>query len=214
MTWGYVAIAGATLITGVMANQSAKKSAANALAAQKSSAQGGIDVQQQQFEAIQALLAPYVSAGQGAIGAQQGMLGLAGPEAQQAAIQGVLAGPEFKSLAQQGENAILSSASATGGLRGGNVQGALAQFRPNLLSQLLESRFNKLSQLTQIGQASAAGQASAGLQTGTNIANLLGQIGQAQAGAALATGQANANMYNQIGNTASTLGTLRLMGKF
>ncbi|WP_449405980.1 hypothetical protein [Massilia phosphatilytica] len=39
--------------------------------------------------------------------------------------------PRFQALQQQGNDAILANASATGGLRGGNVQGALGQFSRN-----------------------------------------------------------------------------------
>jgi hypothetical protein len=49
-----------------------------------------------------------------------------------------------------------------------------------------------------MGQSAAAGQASAGLQTGNNITNLLGQQGSAQAGGILANGQANANLTKSI----------------
>jgi len=54
-----------------------------------------------------------------------------------------------------GEDAILRNASATGGIRGGNVQGALAQFRPNLLNQLIEAQYGKLAGLTTLGSSSA-----------------------------------------------------------
>ncbi len=56
-----------------------------------------------------------------------------GMEAQQGAISGLEGSPIFQALARQGEDAILQNASATGGLRGGNVQGALGQFRPAAL---------------------------------------------------------------------------------
>jgi hypothetical protein len=99
-------------------------------------------------------------------------------------------------LQQQGENAILQNASATGGLRGGNIQGALAQFRPALLNQALEQQYSRLGGMTQLGQRSAAGVGAAGMETGTNISNLLGQQGAALAGGEL--GQAKA--YGQILN--------------
>lgn len=149
---------------------------------------------------------PTTQAVQGSLGGQQALLGLLGPEAQQQAIGGLEQSPQFQSLVQQGENALLQNASATGGLRGGNLQGALAQYRPQLLSQLIESQFSKLGGLTQIGQAAAAGQASAGLQTGANVGNLLQQQGQARAGGALAQGQAIGQIAGSLGNFASMKG--------
>jgi len=85
---------------------------------------------------------------------------------------------------------LLQRASATGGLRGGNIQGALAQFRPQLLSSLIDQQYGRLGGMTALGQQSAAGVGTAGLQTGVNVANLLGQQGAAQAGAEIAQGKA------------------------
>jgi hypothetical protein len=91
---------------------------------------------------------------------------------------------------------MLQRASATGGLRGGNIQAALAQFRPQMLQQAIEQQYGRLGgfagtglgvteQLYRGGQASAANQASAAGTMGANVSNLLGQQGAAQAGGAL-----------------------------
>jgi hypothetical protein len=181
-----IAVGGATLISG-MAQADAASSAA---ATQGASAQAGIDEQRRQFDAVQKLLAPYVSAGAPALEAQQAFLGLKGPEAERAAIERIQGGETFKALTQQGEEALLQRASATGGLRGGNIQGALAQFRPALLSSLIDQQYGRLGGMTALGQQSAAGVGAAGQQTGVNVANLLGQQGAAQAGAEIAQGKA------------------------
>jgi hypothetical protein len=55
---------------------------------------------------------------------------------------------------------------------------------------------SSIQNIAQLGQASAAGTGSAGLQTGARIASLQGDIGSAQAGANLAQGQALANVFN------------------
>jgi hypothetical protein len=164
--------------------------ASSAAAAQAGSAQQGIDEQRRQFDAVQKLLAPYVSAGAPALEAQQAFLGLKGPEAERAAIERIKGGETFQALAGQGEEALLQRASATGGLRGGNIQGALAQFRPALLSNLIDQQYGRLGGMTALGQQSAAGVGAAGQQTGVNVANLLGQQGAAQAGAEIAQGKA------------------------
>jgi hypothetical protein len=156
----------------------------------------GIAEQRRQFDALQALLKPYTEAGVPALEQQQAFLGLRGPEEERAAIERIQGGQTFQALQQQGENAILQNASATGGLRGGNVQGALAQFRPALLNQVLEQQYSRLGGMTQLGQRSAAGVGAAGMESGTNVANLLSQQGAALAGGEL--GQAKA--YGQILN--------------
>jgi hypothetical protein len=148
----------------------------------------GIEVNQAQFDKLVELMAPFVSAGTGAIGGQQALLGLSGADAQRSAIAGLESSPQMQALIQQGENSLLQNASATGGLRGGNIQAALAQFRPQVLSSMIESQFNKLGGISQMGQAAAAGQASAGMNFGGTIADLLGQQGAAQAGGIMGKG--------------------------
>jgi hypothetical protein len=161
------------------------ESVGQASQAQQQASQAGIDEQRRQFDAIQKLLQPYTAAGSGALTQQQALLGMGTPEAQQQAITAIQGSPQFQTLQQQGEEAILSRASATGGLRGGNVQAALAQFRPSLLSSLIEQQYNRLGGLTAIGQNAAAGVGNAGMSTGGNIATLLGRQGQAEAGGIL-----------------------------
>lgn len=177
---------GATLLSGLFGASSAKSAAKT----QAKATMAGIEEQRRQYDNMQALLSPYVSAGTGALSSMSALSGASGADAQAKAIAAIEGGEEYKSLTAQGENAILQNAAATGGLRGGNIQGALAQFRPALLSSLINQKYSQYSGLAQMGQASAAGVGSAGLQTGTNIAQLLQQQGAAQAGGQMATAQA------------------------
>ena len=167
----------------------------------------GIEENKRQFDKLIELMAPYVSAGTGAMGAQQNLLGLNGTGLQQSAIDMLSNSPQMQAMLKQGENALLQNASATGGLRGGNTQAALAQFRPQLLNQLIQQQFSNLGGLSQLGQASAAGQASAGMNSANSISNLLQQGAAAQAGGAIAQGNAQAsNMGNLLKLGGSLLG--------
>jgi hypothetical protein len=184
---------GSQLISASISSKAAKDAANIQAAATKE----GIAETRRQFDAMQETLAPYVSAGNQALAQQQALMGLSGPEAQAAALRGISEGEEFKSLTAQGENAMLQSASATGGLRGGDTQAALAQFRPQMLSSLISQQYGRLGGLTQIGQASAAGVGAAGMQAGSDISKLLQSQGEAQAAATLASGKAYANVPTQ-----------------
>lgn len=183
--------------------------------AQQQSAQAGIDEQRRQFDAVQKLLQPYTEAGTGALTQQQALLGMGAPGAQQQAITALQGSPQFAALQQQGENAILQNASATGGLRGGNVQGALAQFRPALLSSLISQQYERLGGLSSMGQNAAAGVGNAGMATGRNVATLLGQQGQAQAGGILGQQSALTGGVNQaFGAIQGAGGFGKLFGGF
>lgn len=189
-----IAVGGATLVSGYMQGQAAE----DAAQIQAGSAQAGIAEQRRQFDAMRELLKPYTEAGLPALEAQQAFLGLQGPEAERAAIERIRGGETFKALTRQGEEALLQRASATGGLRGGNIQAALGQFRPQLLSSLIEQQYGRLGGMTALGQQSAAGVGAAGLETGANVANLLAQQGAALAGGELAQGRAFASIPSAI----------------
>lgn len=214
-----IAVGGATLVSGYMQGEAAQDAAAT----QAGASEAGIAEQRRQFDKVQELLKPYVEAGTGAMkglepfaaaGApaleqQQALLGLRGPEAQRAAIAAIEGGAGFQAQVRQGEEALLQRASATGGLRGGNVQAALAQFRPQMLQEAIEQQYGRLGGLTALGQtttagiaglgqASAAGTGAAAQTTGANIANLLAQQGAATAGGQLAAGKAFASIPSAI----------------
>lgn len=197
---------GSAALQGVTANRAADQQAA--------AAQAGIDEQRRQFNAMQAGLAPFQQAGTQALGGfapyqqaglqafqqQQALAGLQGQPAQQQAISALEQSPLYQSLAKQGEEAILQRSSATGGLRGGNVQAALAQFRPAMLQQLIDQQYQRLggfagtglettAGLAKMGQSAAAMQGEGGLSAASNIGRLLAQQGQAQAGGTLGIGQ-------------------------
>jgi hypothetical protein len=186
------------------------------LAGQQMAMQRGIAGQQiaearRQFAAVQQVLQPFITAGNNALGplqqiqatgaeamqGQRALLGMNGTDAQGQAIQGLQNSPEMAAYVQQGENSMLQNASATGGLRGGNTQAAMAQFRPQLLAGLISQQYDRLgglsslgantsSMLYQTGQSAAAGVGSAGMQ-------VAGQVGSALAGYSQGVGQAIGN---------------------
>jgi hypothetical protein len=210
-------VGGTSLVSSYVQGEAAKSAAGT----QAGAAQAGISEQRTALDKLQALLQPYVDvggpgitglkpyaeAGAPAFEQQQALIGLRGPEAERAAIERISGGARFQEMARQGEEALLSGASATGGLRGGNIQGALAQYRPALLSSLIEQQYGKLggladigretqTNLAKIGQASAAGVGAQGVTTGTNVSNLLAQQGAAQAGGQIGEARAYGQLLN------------------
>jgi hypothetical protein len=191
---------------GAQGQADATKSAAET---QAGAAREGQAAQLAQMEEVRRLLAPYTQAGPGALAQMQGIAGLGAPGAQAAAYRGIEQSPGFQAMALQGEQGILQNASATGGLRGGNVQAALGQFRPQLLNQFVNQQYERLAGITSLGQQSAAGVGTAGMQTGSNVANLMQQQGAAQAGGILGQAGANQQMMNVI---PQSLGLYRGLG--
>lgn len=218
-------------VFGGITGASQQADAASAAAAtQAAMSEAGIAEQRRQFDTMVKLMEPYVTAGAGAlpglqpyanVGApalaqQRALTGLDGPEAQRAALAMIEQSPEMQAYVQQGENAMLQNASATGGLRGGNLQGSLAQFRPQLLAELVNQQYGRLGGLTALGQqttqniaglgqASAAGQGAQGMQSAANIANLLGNKGAAIAGGQMAQGSVVGNTFGNLVNLGKTV---------
>lgn len=177
-------------------------SAGDAADAQTDSSNAQIAEARRQFDSIQKLLAPYTNAGPGALTGQQDLLGLNGQGAQFKAIDAIAGSPQMTALTQQGENAILQNASATGGLRGGNIQAALSQFRPQLLNALIDQQYNRYGGLATLGQNSAAGVGAAGQNSSSQVIAALQQRGAAQAGGAVAQGNAANGLINGLSNAA------------
>lgn len=124
--------------------------------------------------------------------------------------------PLYQAKVRQGEQALLQQASATGGLRGGNVQAALAQFRPQMLSQEISNRIAQLAGITEAGseqrfrelsaaQAAAAGGAQAGAQLSGQLGQTFGALAKAQGQEALSGGMGTAGQF--ISSIPSMIGT-------
>jgi len=232
------AVVGGSIISGVLGSNAQKSAASTAAGAQTAASEASIAEQRRQFDEAVKTLAPYVDAGTPALqqmasyaefgpkalNKQANLAGLNGMDAQRQAIQEIEQSELYQAQVRQGEEAMLQNASATGGLRGGNLQGAMAQYRPQMLSAAIDAQYNKLGglatfgsgmtqNLAQLGQASAAGQATQGMNMASNIGNALMGAGDATAQAALASGQATANMWGNVGGSIGSLGYLGAMGK-
>jgi len=256
------ALGGLSVVSGILGRNTAKQGAAQASDAQTQGAELGIAETRRQFDAMQELLKPYLQAGTGALGRlspyetagagqlgtlgqyagagstalqqQQALTGALGPEAQAAAISSIEQSPQMQAMIQQGENAMLQNASATGGLRGGNVQAAMAQFRPQILSGLIDQQYNRLGGLSSmggniaqnlaslgatttqniatLGQSSAVKQGVAGLESAKLIGTGYADIGASQAGRAKAEQEAQGNFQSGLfgigGQAVQGLGSL------
>ena len=213
MSWVATAVVGGSLISAVGGYYAQKSASEEASGAQSDASQAAIAEQRRQQAESERLLAPYMQAGQAALGQQQALLGLGGADAQRAAIAQIEQGPQFQAMVEQGEMGILQNASATGGLRGGNTQAALAQFRPQMLSQLIQQQMAQLGGISGAGQQGAMNVASLGQDSAQGIMRQYGAQGQAAAGAAMAQGQGMANIFGGVGGALGTLGGLGAMGR-
>lgn len=155
-----------------------------------------LDFQKQVWQQTQQNLAPFIGAGPSSIANLQAGVGTPsqpGPWTQPFDWNQIVSNPGYKFILGQGEQAITDTSSATGGIGGGNTlkaltnygQGAAAQYGNMLFGENLATQQNASGlalNIASLAENAAADQGSLGVNTGANIADTLGQIGNAQAG--------------------------------
>ena len=72
----------------------------------------------------------------------------------------------------------------------------------------MQQQFGNLGGISSMGQNAAAGVGNAGMQTGSNIANLLGQQGAATAGGQIAQGATGMQNFGNLMGIGGMIGGL------
>lgn len=193
---GFIGDAIGSVIGGITGSNKAAKGAQQAAQTQASAADRAIAEQRAARLSNEQLEQPFVDAGRTALAQQMSLIGLNGTAGQQDAMGALLTSPEYTTSVRQGEEAILQNASATGGLRGGNTNNSLANFRADLLATMFNNQYQRLGGLTSLGQNAAAGVGNAGLGVANNIGSLLSDQGAALAGGQIAMGNRNLSAFN------------------
>ena len=184
---------------GLLASSGASKAAK----AQQASDAAGIAEQRRQYDLSRSDFAPYLGAGTQALPGIMDLLGLNGNDKASAQIEALKSSPMYQSLYNNGEEAILQNASATGGLRGGNTQSSLANFGRDTLSQVISDQLARLGGLAGMGQGAAGSVAGLGANSANQISSLLQASGNAKASGSLA----QAGIWSGVLNNLAQLGT-------
>lgn len=188
------AIVVGTIAASAVSNQIKARGARKAADKQIEAANEGIGQQEEGLQSFLDLLSPYVESGKSAISGMNALSGAGTAEQEQAQIESIRRSPIFQSMLESGENRILANASATGGLRGGNVQQAIGTFAPSLLAQEIENRYGRMQGLAGMGANAALASGQANLNVSDAITELMQNKGSFRAGAKLA-------QYNALYNT-------------
>lgn len=187
--------------------------------AQQDAAGQGMGFQQQQYADSQAqydeirnLLMPFIQQGEFGMEGRNDVLGELRNWGD-TGLQRVKNNPLTQGILRSAEDSVLANASATGGLRGGNVQDALARTRTGILSALENQQYNRTAGLYDAyGNIVGGAQNAAGILGGLNSANsqrgaqyaqqmggLAQQQGAAQAGGILGMGSALSSGLSAMG---------------
>ena len=188
-----------SFVGSIFGGNSQKKAANKAAAAQIEAANRGIAEQGRQYDQSRADFMPYLTAGTSALSGMSGLLGLGGADEQASAIEALKASPFYQSLFSAGNEAILQNAAATGGIRGGNTQGALADFGRDTLAQTIQQRLSNLGGLAGMGIGATGTVAGLGANKANAITSLYDAQGDANAWKHITRGGINAQMWNNAG---------------
>lgn len=156
------------------------------------------------FDPINAGLSPVMGLATQGAGALSNLLGLGGGD-MASVFAGLKESPIYQSLMHNGEEAVLQNASATGGLRGGNVQHSLAGLGTDVLAKTYQMMVDNLMGATELGSKTGLGLGALGGDQARLNAQLQKQKADAQADAL--TGRANvaAGMYGDYSGIAGTI---------
>lgn len=197
--------AGAGLLGNVIGGKGAAKSAKQAARIQAAASDRAIAEEKRQYDTTRTDFMPYLDTGKLGLGGLGDLVGVNGNDKQQTAIDALMASPYYRSLYSNGEEAILQNGSATGGIRGGNMQRGLADFGRDTLNQTIQQQMSALAGLAGMGMGATNSVSNFGQNAANNIANLQVGKGQAQAGSLLTQAGINSQLWN---NAGSALGSI------
>ena len=214
MTWGLVAVAGATVVGGAMSSRAAGKAAG----AQADAAAASNELQWEQYQQTREDNAPALEARNKSLAALRSMLGIDGGAARGAPTAGeVMSEPGYAFGLQQGQQALDRQAAARGMRNSGAALMAAQRYGNDYAttkyneafnrSQTGEmNRYNQLAGVAGLGQAGASQVASSGSQYATSAGNALMGAANAQGAAGIAQADTWGNVGNQLAGWWSNQG--------
>lgn len=179
--------------------------ATDAARVQQQAALKGIPIQQQALASADRSISPFVDVGIGALGSRAALAGLAGDEAQQAAIGQISESPGQRFIRERQERALLRNASAIGGLGGGNVRTALQEQAAGFAAQDLDAQRQELANLSGTGLVAGQTLGTLGAATAGNVANLQQAAAQAQASGIIGKQQAQASGLSDLAGVLTSV---------
>lgn len=186
MTWGAVAVAGATIVGGVMANNAANK----ATNAQERSAQMAIDQSNQNYQRTAGNLNPYIDAGSSALAGLQKL--------NSGNYSSFNASPDYQFSLNQGLQGLDRSAAARGSLYSGGQNADILKYAQGLASQNYGNYYSRLSDLSKLGSDAATNLGSIGTGNAAHIGDYLTNSGNAAASGALNSATINSSALSGL----------------
>lgn len=201
------AIAGGAVLGAVVSSQNASSAAD----AQTQASQNSIGEQQREFNINQQNQAPYLAAGQTAVGQISNGTAAGGAFNSPYTMADFYTDPAYQFNLSQGLGAIQKSAAATGGVLSGGALKSIDQYAQqnagneyqNAFTNYqtdLSGRYNRLASLAGLGQTAVGTLGNQGTASAANIGNTMVGIGNAQAAGYVGQSNALNNGISSLGN--------------
>jgi hypothetical protein len=176
---------------------------------QKQSLEQQLALQKEQYDQTRTDLSEYRLKGGQGLDLLSTLLGANGADAQGMALSQFSNDPTLRELITQGERGVLKGASATGKLRSGSAQSAVATVAPSILQDAINQRISQLGGLASIGQNAANMTSSAGVNMANQSGNAYSNFGNNASEIAQSNGQLNSvnPLLNAMGYGLGYLGS-------
>jgi hypothetical protein len=148
-------------------------------------------------------LEPWRAAGEATLPAVTNAVGLNGQQGYDDAMEGFHTSPGYQWQLEQGLRAVDAGAAAKGMLRSGATLKAEQTYGAGLADKEFTDYYNRLFDLSKLGETAASGQATASQNTGTSMA-------QTDLSAGSAMSSIYGNTAQGIGNAANSYANNRL----
>jgi hypothetical protein len=211
---------------GIAAGVSAAAGIAGSLIQSNAISKGqksSIDAQTAARDQARADLSPWTGTGGSANTASADLLGLNGPDAATRAMGNFTASPGYQWQLGQGLRAVDAGAAAQGMLRSGATLKAEQTYGQGLANQDFTNYYNRLFDLSKLGENAAGGSATASMNAGKDIAQTDAQAagtqssiyGNAAAGISnAANNYANQSLYQSRTNAMMNYGGGGIAGNY
>ena len=194
--WPQIAAAGISAVGSILGGNSQKKAAEQAARVQQQAVQQGIEEQRNMLGTARGDLQPYASFGQEQLPNLQNLL----------TAQGQADYLQNNPLFQNSLGLVNEQSAAMAAARGRGGSGGFAnELMRNYLNTalpFLSNQQNMVFNAAGMGQNAAAGMGNAALQTGQNIAQMMGAGGNAGAAGIIGGANAKSDMFSGIANAA------------
>lgn len=198
MTWGFVAVAGATVVGGYLASES-QSDATGAITASNDKA---ADAQLAQFEQSRADQMPWLEAGKEALGTLQEQVAAGPGEFKE--------DPGYQFRLSEGNRNLIQNAAATSGTQSGATLKALQDYGQKSASNEYDrflgryySSLQPLQSLAGVGQTTASGLGRESANTAGNLGNIYQSQGQAVGQGAISQSNVQTNAIQGLANTGA-----------